>query len=434
MVRARDASSISTAGPVRVGLRTGQRPSRSARQPRRGRAAGAQRHLPGRLLRVPPDRLRRARLRLPEAGQTVVNVTDGKLIRLLVEDEPLDVHRAEVKLHERELDLRSGILTRRVHWTSPGRTLGAGHHPPAGLIRRIAASPPSATRWRRSTSRCGSRCSPTCIANESRAPASGRRRRPAPERRPGAVLQGRLHVHNGLRAVLAHSTRSSGLSVAAGMEHVLDARESPPCAHRERGRSRARDDLRPAVARRPLRLVKLLAYHWSAQQSVELAARPGRRQPGDRAGRGLRRPGGRPARVSRRLLGRRRRAARRRPRDPAGARFALFQVLQASARAETRAIAAKGLTGSGYDGHAFWDTESFVLPVLTYTRPQIVRDALTWRHSTLDAARERAHAGPGGCGAARGARSTARSARATGRPAPPRSTSTPTSPTRCAAT
>ena len=50
-------------------------------------------------------------------------------------------------------------------------------------------------------------------------------------------------------------------------------------------------------------------------------------------------------------------------------RFGLFHVLQASARAERRPIAGKGLTGSGYDGHAFWDTEGFVLPVLTYTAP-----------------------------------------------------------------
>ena len=71
-------------------------------------------------------------------------------------------------------------------------------------------------------------------------------------------------------------------------------------------------------------------------------------------------------------------------------RFALFHVLQAGARAEQRAIPAKGLTGSGYDGHAFWDTEAFVLPVLTYTAPQAAADALRWRHQTLDLARERA--------------------------------------------
>ena len=71
-------------------------------------------------------------------------------------------------------------------------------------------------------------------------------------------------------------------------------------------------------------------------------------------------------------------------------RFALFHTLQASARSEQRAIAAKGLTGPGYDGHTFWDTESFVLPVLTYTAPHVVADALRWRRLTLELARQRA--------------------------------------------
>jgi alpha,alpha-trehalose phosphorylase len=71
-------------------------------------------------------------------------------------------------------------------------------------------------------------------------------------------------------------------------------------------------------------------------------------------------------------------------------RFALFHTLQSAARAEKRAIAAKGLTGDGYDGHVFWDTECYVLPVLTYTAPETVHDALCWRQSTLDLATERA--------------------------------------------
>ena len=71
-------------------------------------------------------------------------------------------------------------------------------------------------------------------------------------------------------------------------------------------------------------------------------------------------------------------------------RFALFHVLQAGARAENRAIPAKGLTGPGYDGHAFWDTETFVLPVLTLTAPDAAANALRWRHSTLPLAIERA--------------------------------------------
>ena len=67
-----------------------------------------------------------------------------------------------------------------------------------------------------------------------------------------------------------------------------------------------------------------------------------------------------------------------------------FTFSRPGARAERRAIAAKGLTGPGYDGHTFWDTEAFVLPVLTYTAPHAVRDGLRWRHSTLDLARDRA--------------------------------------------
>ncbi len=58
--------------------------------------------------------------------------------------------------------------------------------------------------------------------------------------------------------------------------------------------------------------------------------------------------------------------------------------------ADGRAIAAKGLTGPGYDGHCFWDTEAYVLPVLNYVAPDTVAHALRWRHSTLPMATERA--------------------------------------------
>src|SRR5438128_11929539 len=51
----------------------------------------------------------------PEAGQTLVDVTNGKIIRLLVEDEPFDVRYGELLSHERVLDLRAGTLTRRAH-------------------------------------------------------------------------------------------------------------------------------------------------------------------------------------------------------------------------------------------------------------------------------------------------------------------------------
>src|SRR4051812_43640431 len=55
----------------------------------------------------------------PESGQTVINVTNGKLIRLLVDDEPFDVRYGELRRHERTLDLRAGTLLRYVEWTTP---------------------------------------------------------------------------------------------------------------------------------------------------------------------------------------------------------------------------------------------------------------------------------------------------------------------------
>ena len=71
-------------------------------------------------------------------------------------------------------------------------------------------------------------------------------------------------------------------------------------------------------------------------------------------------------------------------------RLSTFHVLQAGASTQSQAIAAKGLTGPGYDGHAFWDSEAFVLPVLTYTFPAAASGALIWRHRTLPLARRRA--------------------------------------------
>jgi alpha,alpha-trehalose phosphorylase len=71
-------------------------------------------------------------------------------------------------------------------------------------------------------------------------------------------------------------------------------------------------------------------------------------------------------------------------------RFGLFHVLQAGARAENRPMPAKGLTGPGYGGHTFWDTETFVLPMLSFTAPIAAASALRWRHSTLPLAISRA--------------------------------------------
>ncbi len=70
--------------------------------------------------------------------------------------------------------------------------------------------------------------------------------------------------------------------------------------------------------------------------------------------------------------------------------FSLFHVRQSAPPDGRHALAAKGLTGQGYEGHVFWDTEVFALPVLQMTAPPLVRASLDWRIRTLPAAR--AHA------------------------------------------
>ena len=67
----------------------------------------------------PPLASAEAAYDLPQSGQTVVNVTNGKLIRLFVDDEAFDVRYGTLRSHERVLDFRSGVLSRRAEWVSP---------------------------------------------------------------------------------------------------------------------------------------------------------------------------------------------------------------------------------------------------------------------------------------------------------------------------
>ncbi|MCC2618035.1 glycoside hydrolase family 65 protein [Aestuariibacter halophilus] len=73
-----------------------------------------------------------------------------------------------------------------------------------------------------------------------------------------------------------------------------------------------------------------------------------------------------------------------------GLRFSQFHLFQSVGRDGHSAIAAKGLTGPGYDGHYFWDTEVYIIPFFALTQPDIARQLLMYRYNTLDAARQRA--------------------------------------------
>ncbi|WP_205697426.1 glycoside hydrolase family 65 protein [Conexibacter sp. SYSU D00693] len=321
-----------------------------------------------------------------EDGQTVVNAPDGKIIRLVVENEPVDVERGTVEHHERELDLRAGVLRRQLRWRS-----AYGHRIEVRTKRMVSFLQRSVAAIQYEVEALDE---PLWVTLQSILVANQDERSggedPRSARAIGDVLDPRLAVGGDRRAVLCHATKRTQLSVASGMDHVLDA--PGDC----RVSLDVEDDLaRVTVSTRiepgtPLRLTKFLAYHWSSRQTVEWL-----RDQVDASLEAALAEGwdGLADRQKRFLDDWWERADVELDGDPAvqqALRFALFHLIQAGARIEGRAIAAKGQTGTGYDGHAFWDTEAYVLPVLTYLEPRAVRDALEWRWSTLPQARERA--------------------------------------------
>ena len=321
----------------------------------------------------------------PEAGQTVVNVTNGKIIRLLVEDEPFDVRYGELISHERVLDLRAGTLHRAVEWISPtGRRIRVRSTRLVSFTQRAVAAIEYVVEPVQDEFTVVVQSE--LVANEPVPAASADPRAAAALAAPLISEVFRSH-ENG--AILVHHTRQSGLRMAAAMDHLVEGPDGLH-THGESSEDLARfmvtADLAPG---QPLRIVKLLAYGWSAQRSAA-ALRDQVAAAGAAARHRLGRTAGRPARLPGRLLGRADVELEGDAELQQAVRFALFHTLQAGARGEQRAIAAKGLTGPGYDGHTFWDTETFVLPVLTYTAPQAAGDALRWRHATLELARERA--------------------------------------------
>ncbi len=321
----------------------------------------------------------------PESGQTIINVTNGKLIRLLVNDEPFDVRYGELHSHERLLDLRAGTLTRKTEWTSPaGDTIRVSSVRMVSLVQRAVAAISYEVEAVDQPIRVVLQSE--LVANES-LPAGEDDPRSAAAVDCPLVAEESVARERGV--VMVHRTRESGLRVGAAMSHEIESPDGTidTDATDDVGRVTVATRLEPG---QKLRVVKYLAYGWSSQRSRPalhdqvIAAMAAAKLSGWK---GL-------LREQRDYLDEFWAGADVEvdgdPEVQQAVRFGLFHVLQAGARGERRPISAKGLTGPGYDGHTFWDTESFVLPVLTYTQPNAVADALRWRHSTLDHAKERA--------------------------------------------
>jgi alpha,alpha-trehalose phosphorylase len=322
----------------------------------------------------------------PEAGETVVNMTNGKIIRLLVDDSPFDIRYGELEEHERRLDFRSGILHRTALWRSPtGKTVRVTSERLVSFSQRALM----AIRYTVEPTAADTRVvlQSELVTNEPR-PAMSK------DPRAAAALEAPLEAEETLaedsRAVLVHSTKQSRLRAGAAMGHEIDGPEDT------KWQSEAWDDLGRLTINatpgpgKPLTITKFVTYGWSARRSVPAVR--------DQVSAAL-------AEATHtgwdELV-----AAQRSYLDDfwdradvevdgdaelqQAIRFGLFHALQASARGEGRAIPAKGLTGPGYDGHTFWDTEAYVLPMLSYAAPEAAAEALKWRLATIEKARARA--------------------------------------------
>ena len=325
----------------------------------------------------------------PDTGQTVINVTNGKVIRLLVNDEPFDIRYGTLRSHTRTLDLRAGTLTRTVVWTSP-----AGHTISVRSVRLVSLT-------QRAIAAISYTVTPVdeplrlvvmseIVANEEVPGIAGDPRTAAALAAPLVSEEHMAVDGKHPRAVLVHSTRASKLRMAAGMYHVISGPDRMSVT------SESFPDLGRLMiaaevgAGEPLRLEKFLGYGWSSQRSRPALI--------DQVSGAL---------AAAQLTGWQGLLDEQRKyldtfwegadvevdgdvEIQQAVRFGLFHIMQSGARAEYRPIPAKGLTGTGYDGHTFWDTETFVLPVLTYTLPTAAADALRWRSMVIDTARSHA--------------------------------------------
>jgi alpha,alpha-trehalose phosphorylase len=323
-----------------------------------------------------------------ETGQTIVNVPDAKIIRLYVDDEPFDLASANILHYERALDLRAGTLDRSVLWETPaGRQILVESRRLVSFHEKHVA----AIRYR------------VTVRNAEAAlvVSSEVTTHPAEQTRPddprlgrlfdSPVLQTRIAEAREQRLLFAYVTRSSGMSMACGVEHTIETacRFNSKEFHGD-GTGQVVFSI-DAEEEQPITLTKYITYHTSrSDKCAELRARADRTL--DRV----------VAHGFDRLLADQRaylddfwersdvQVTGIHPRCQQCLRWNLFQLIQAVGRADFAGIPARGLTAQTYDGHYFWDMEMYLMPFLTYTAPRLARNVLRYRYSILDQARRRA--------------------------------------------
>lgn len=329
-----------------------------------------------------------------KTGQTICNVTDSKTIKLFVDDEPFWLPDANILTYDRRLNMKAGTLDREVLWeTASGKqVLIRSRRLVSFAQRHVAAISYSVTLINADafviiSSEMAANGSTVAIDSDDPRQTKAF---------AGRVLHQQAGYAEGHRIVLCHATEKSRLVLACAIDHLIET----TCVHTSKVAQGV--DFGQVTftieARRntPISLTKFMVYHTSRTAlASELCARAERTV--DRTlTLGYRQLLADQQQYlddfwSRSDVGvtniREDRAKRSTIEIQQAIRFNLFQILQASARAEDTGIPAKGLTGQAYEGHYFWDTEIYLLPFLTYTSPQMARNLLRFRFKMLSQAK-----------------------------------------------
>ncbi|MBS4753096.1 glycoside hydrolase family 65 protein [Nocardioides sp. zg-ZUI104] len=332
-------------------------------------------------------------------GQTIVNAPDPKVIRLYVDDEPLQVSIADMRAYERVLDFRSGVLERDLEWRTPaGKRVRVRSLRMVPLAQRhLAVMTFEVTLLDHGASLIiSSQLMNRQDSDEHKPRQAGLGGGTTDPRQAASfdhrVLEPQLHHADPAtgRLKLGYRTSESQMTLGVVADHHLET-DAPYSMTVD-----SEDDLAKVIYRiagepgTTVRLTKLVAFHTAntipARELIDRCERTLDRtwEEGVEAQYDAQRAWLDQfwARSDIEVPGH--------PDLQQAIRWNLFSILQASARAEGQGIAAKGVTGSGYGGHYFWDTEIYVLPFLTYTLPWAARNALRFRYTLLEYARTRA--------------------------------------------
>jgi alpha,alpha-trehalose phosphorylase len=332
-----------------------------------------------------------------EVGQTIVNAPDAKVMRLYVDDEPLSLDEAELIDYTRTLDFRSGVLSRELLWFTPaGKRVRVRTSRMVSFVERHLAVLTMEVTVEDSDAPVTISCQMLNRQDgeDEYGGAPGRSGKSFDPRKTDKIAERVLipgeYWQDGGRSVLSYRIANSGMTVAVAADHTIETDND--YVHRtivepDIAKNVYRVQAKAGV---PISVTKFVSYHSSrGAPTRELINRC--RRTLDRA-----RSEGLAAQYDKQrewldtywaasdveVDGQ--------PEIQQAVRWNLLQLAQASARADGLGIPAKGLTGSGYSGHYFWDTEIYVLPFLSYTTPLFARNALRMREQMLPAARKRA--------------------------------------------